>query len=323
MQGSSASAPTISAPLALSGPAGRIAVVPTRGAKITSLTDSDGTEWLAPCRALVGDPTVFVDAEMGGWDECAPTIDAGVLPDGRAVADHGDVWDRPWEVVVHSETEFTCRVTVSHLGFTLTRRIIPTPTGFRFDYRATLLDGGADLPFLWAAHPQFVAPDRIEVPGLSAVVVTHPTRSDEPQPWPTLPWPTLHWPTLHWPTQPWPTPTPGIATTTGATKYWAHTPPLPERVVLHRGSAHLTMSWGGEPLRGLAIWVDPGVFADTDVVAVEPATGLGSTARADAVTALVPRDEVASLTADEPLHWWLRVDFSAPSGPRGGHAHTD
>ena len=299
---------TISEPLTLSGPAGAIAVAPTRGAKITSLTDANGTEWLAPCRTVIGDPSVFVDAEMGGWDECAPTIDAGVLPDGRSVGDHGDVWNRPWHVLAHSEAELTCRVTVPHLGFTLERHITATPTGFRLDYRAVLLAGAPDLPFLWAAHPQFLAPDRIEVPGLSAVVVTHPSRSDEPHPWPS---------------QPWSRQPPGGAGMTGAAKYWAHTPALPKGVTLHRGGAHLGLSWGGEPLRGLAIWVDPGVFADSDVIAVEPATGLGSTAWADAVTALVPHDEVAVLTADEPLHWWLRVDFSTLSGPLGGHARTD
>ena len=53
-----------------------VRVDPARGAKITSLVDADGTEWLTQSdgRGIPAPGTSFVDAEMARWDECAPTI---------------------------------------------------------------------------------------------------------------------------------------------------------------------------------------------------------------------------------------------------------
>lgn len=282
MTGSSASAPTISEPLVLSGPAGTIAVVPARGAKITSLTDVDGTEWLAPCRTVMGDPAVFVDAEMGGWDECAPTLTATVLPDGRRLGDHGDVWSEPWQVdpVGEPVEALVCTVLVDRLGFLLQRTMVATDTGFRFSYRAELLAEAAPLPFLWVAHPQFLAPDRIELPGLPSVRQVHPEPTSEPERWDAA----------------------AFVRATGARKLWVWPDEVPSSVTLVRGGSRLTMSWGGDPLRGLALWVDPAEFGPSSVVAVEPATGPGDDAGA-------PQTGAPLLTAARPLEWWLAVDL--------------
>lgn len=94
----------------------QLKVAPWRGGKITSLRDRRGKEWLltgtlAPART----GGAFVDAEMFGWDECAPTVDATTLPatgttrNGTpdntpsstppvALSDHGDLWDQAWEI---------------------------------------------------------------------------------------------------------------------------------------------------------------------------------------------------------------------------------
>jgi hypothetical protein len=270
--------------LRLTGRGGEVTVRPTRGAKLTSLRSPDGMEWLAAGREQRSGPG-FTESEMGGWDECAPTISAARLADGRPVGDHGDVWDEPWRVVRHDVGELTCEVEVTGLGFRLRRRITPTTSGFRLDYEACTLTGAASLPFLWAAHPQFVAPDRLVVPHLERVLPTHPVISDVPVPWAGPPLSVA----------------PHGA---GAQKLWAHTPRLPAAVILGRGDEELVLTWGGRALRSVALWFDPAEYAATPVVAVEPATGTG-----DDVSRLIPGDEVAVLGPEEPLDWWVELSF--------------
>ncbi|CAI9406517.1 hypothetical protein [Aestuariimicrobium sp. T2.26MG-19.2B] len=279
--------------LRLAGAGGEVRVRPERGAKLTSLRSPDGLEWLSTGRESWSGPG-FTESEMGGWDECAPTISAGRLQDGRTLGDHGDVWDEPWRVVRHDAGELTCEVDVPGLGFSLRRRITPTGAGFRLDYRARSLPAAPPLPFLWAAHPQFIAPERLVVPHLREVLPTHPVAADAPVPWGGPP--------------------PMVATGAGpsgrpadeprAKKVWAHTPRLPAEVVLGREGWELVLGWGGAPLRSVALWFDPAEYAGTPVVAVEPATGAG-----DDVSRLVPGDEVAVLSHEHPLDWWVELSF--------------
>lgn len=273
--------------LRLEGPGGRLEVDARRGAKITSLVDHRGLEWLTTTpRRRVIEPGAwsFTEAEMCGWDECAPSIETGVLPDGRMVADHGDVWDRPWQVLAHTTDELTCQVVVPSLGFGLSRRIRSTGHGFRLDYSAWAT-GERSLPLLWAAHPQFRATGLlIEVEGLHRVRQVWPQHAENHLTWAGVPQPA-----------------------TRSAKYWATSPVLPSRATLRRGGSRLDLRWRGAPLRGLALWFDVGDIASEPCVAVEPATGRG-----DAVTALRPPDEVALVAPGRPLAWTLEVDFVPP-----------
>lgn len=118
-----------------------------------SVTDRAGEEWLAqPVAdfALYASETRFADAEMCGWDEIGPTMRSV----GRA--DHGVLWTAAWTVCAASDESIT--VLFEGDGFALTRTTSLTPGGFDLHYcaRAT----GADMPFLWMAHPQFRADSR-------------------------------------------------------------------------------------------------------------------------------------------------------------------
>ncbi len=55
------------------------------------------------------------------------------------------------------------RATSPSLGFTFSRSITPTGRGVRLEY---VVRSARDIPLLWAAHPQFVAPpgSRVELP---------------------------------------------------------------------------------------------------------------------------------------------------------------
>ncbi len=255
-----------------------------RGAKITSLRGVDGTEWLTtePRRRVeLPGRYGFTEAEMCGWDECAPTIDAATLADGRELSDHGDVWDVPWQVLHQTDDEVVLEVVVDRLGFALRRRAAATSTGFVLEYEARATDERS-LPWLWAAHPQFAAPDDlvVEVPGLERVRQVYPpdaTGDDRPF-------------------------APIAAPITASAKYWAVAPALPPGAVLRRGEACLELRWSGEALRGLALWLDSGDVADHRCVAVEPATGRG-----DRVSDLTTPAEVALLEAGNPLSWRLEL----------------
>ena len=80
-----------------------LAVVPELGAKIISLKDlRTQREWLwhpdDNLELFINQPhDVFSDSPLVGMDECLPTI----LPctwRGRKMPDHGEVWNRSWEV---------------------------------------------------------------------------------------------------------------------------------------------------------------------------------------------------------------------------------
>ena len=135
------------------GPKLAALVSPSRGGKIVSLVDESGREWLAqptsplPPPAEPGD--VFTAAELCGWDECAPTVDDETW-DGARLGDHGDLWTQRWAVEGSQ-----VRATSPALGFSFSRSITPTGRGLRMEY---VVRSARDIPLLWAAHPQFVAP---------------------------------------------------------------------------------------------------------------------------------------------------------------------
>ncbi len=139
---------------------------PSRGGKIVSLVDATGREWLAQPTSPLPPPaepgTPFTDAELCGWDECAPTVDADTSTgDGFEdvqLGDHGDLWTQRWH---DGGTQLS--VTSPSLGFRFSRSIVPTGRGLRLEY---IVRAQRDIPFLWAAHPQFVAPpgSRVQVP---------------------------------------------------------------------------------------------------------------------------------------------------------------
>lgn len=256
-------------------------VNPRRGAKITSLVDASGTEWLAPGRDGADPPpgTPFVDAEMGGWDECAPTIVACRVAN-RDLPDHGDLWDTEF----HVDGDLVSAVGTS-MPYRFQRRIHATPTGLRLEYSAESL---ADpIPFLWAAHPQFAAPPgtRIELPSTihSVVDVLDPST-----------------PELAW--------TPDLATidslSVGECRkvYVAPSTPVDRaRLVRVDGSA-LVMRWS-ETCPYLGIWFDHSAYSATPVIALEPAT-----AYYDSLERAVQLGRASHLKTGHPLTWWVELE---------------
>lgn len=255
-------------------------VDPRRGAKITSLADSTGRQWLVatePGQSYApGVP--FTDAEMAGWDECAPTINPCVV-DGRDVPDHGDLWDTEFEVDGNTVTAVG-----ASLDYRFHREISPVEGGLAFDYTAEARS--ATVPFLWAAHPQFVAPVgtcvAIDGPAAALIDVLDPTL-----------------PRFH--------DKPDLlsidAVRPGSCRKVYQDPDVPTtgaRLIRPDG-AILAMRWG-EATPYLGVWLDVACYGREPVIAIEPSTGFF-----DTLTDAVERGRVATLVPGRPLHWRIEV----------------
>ncbi len=265
----------------IEGEALSAAVDPARGAKITSLVDAAGTEWLSQGSGEVAAPpgTAFVDAEMRGWDECAPTIVACRIAD-RDLPDHGDLWDARFDVA----GDRLCVVATS-LPYRFERRILATPAGLRLEYSAEALQFA--IPFLWAAHPQFAAPagthDELMPTAGRVVDVMDPST-----------------PASDW--------TPELATIDtvepgGCRKVYVDPDTDVDRARLVRadGSA-LAMRWS-DACPYLGIWFDAGAYSRSPVIALEPAT-----AYFDSLETAVRLGRAPMLEPGAPLSWWLELE---------------
>ncbi len=139
-----------------------VVIVPELGGRIASIFDrAAGREWLTqPIRATVGGGASYADSGPTGWDEMFPTIDACDYPVpgtflGKALPDHGEVWNRPW-VVEHVDGS-TPVVRLSTDGTILPYRLSRSARlngshTLRLDYEVRNT-GDAAFAYLWAAHP--------------------------------------------------------------------------------------------------------------------------------------------------------------------------
>jgi hypothetical protein len=259
-------------------------ISPARGGKIVSLRDREGCEWLCqpsgplPPPAEPGD--VFVEAEMCGWDECAPSIHPCMVG-GRPIPDHGDLWTARF----HDDGDWL-EADGTSLGYRFRRRVIPTDAGARIEYEAQAHT--EMVPFLWAAHPQLAAPagTKIELddPVDEVVAVLEAGL-------PRVPF------------------TPDLAeidtVVRGGYRKW-NVPP--ERsatsVGLVRGPRRLTMRMGPQTPY-LGIWFDAAAFSREPTIAIEPSTGY-----VDALDVALDHRRVTELVPGRPLRWTIELEVT-------------
>lgn len=261
-------------------------IAPQRGGKITAITSAT-REWLSRAGRLLTSPSGvgFTDAEMAGWDECAPTISGPDLPDGTTLSDHGDLWDRSWRV---SEDDGGVATTVAGTDwpYSFTRTVRPAPGGFEFDYRVESRAAVA-RPFLWAAHPQFLADPGswVEIPEADLVIdIADPERrlgnAADLQRVPEG----------------------------RSRKLWTLADDEVRQATLHHpDGSWLRLSWAGPAVRWCGIWIDAAEYAERRVIAVEPSTGwydsAAHAAAAGRVLVLEPGQQEA---------WTLRIELGEP-----------
>jgi hypothetical protein len=266
-------------------------IVPGRGGKIVSLRDARGHEWLAGPGPSIGDParpgTAFLDADLCGWDECAPTISACRLSSGAELPDHGDLWDTGWTI-----DGATLSARGRSLPYRFERGIASIGGGLRFEYTVV---ADERMPFLWAPHPQFVAPPGSRV-ALSARRVVDALGSgalggdaldggDRESDWTaelaavdSIP--------------------PG-----GCRKVYVRPDEAIAEAALEvpdRGT--LTFRWDPAVVPYLGVWFDNACYSREPVIALEPSTGYY-----DSTAAAVAADRVLWLEPGRPVSWSLEV----------------
>ncbi|KJL31056.1 hypothetical protein RS83_00507 [Microbacterium oxydans] len=265
-----------------------VVVVPGRGAKLVSLRDRTGREWLAQGdgRPVLGDPaTAFEDAEMCGWDECIPTIDRSRTTTGLIAPDHGDAWNRAWE----ESPDGALSTHLPSVDATFERGIGLEADGtLTLSYRVKAGPAGADI--LWAAHPLFLreAGDRIRLDAAKPLWdVSAPTAVPAPGD----------------PGERVNAPMPKGA----SAKYYTDPEERPRWARIdRRDGASLRLEWEGRAVRTLGVWLDRSRFATEDVVAFEPSTGWY-----DSVDAASAADRVLRVGPGGTAEWSLVVRLTA------------
>ena len=149
-----------------------LAVVPELGAKIISLKDlRTQREWLWHPRDNLKlfnnrPHDAFSDSPLVGMDECLPTI----LPctwQGREIPDHGEVWNRSWEVDQDAWQMGVLKTSIklTSLPLIFERTIQLQGHEVRIDYKLSNLEN-TEENFVWAIHPllRLTAEDELELP---------------------------------------------------------------------------------------------------------------------------------------------------------------
>lgn len=303
---------------ALENVAARVVIVPEMGAKIVSLFDKRaGHEWLVgpmPGRAVrpVAYGAPFTEQDMAGWDEMFPTIAACAYPGsgphhGAPLPDHGEAWALPWEVSAAAEGALTLTLRGRALPYRLTRTAALGRAGSEGPHAArsaaadtltlyyTLENFGDEpMPYMWAAHPQFLAGADCRVilpPEVTEVVNTAgPEAGWGPREgrfgWPEATAPDGSRMRLD---------EVGPAELGRSRKFFALPHVRPSWVEVRKAEAgcRLRLEWDPAETPYLGLWVDEGMINSEAVVAPEPTTGwyddLALAWRKGEVTVVPPR----------------------------------
>jgi len=110
---------------------------------------------------------VYVDGECSAFDDMFPTIDACLCENfpwqGVELADHGEVWSLPWDVVSADAKSLTMAVHGVRFPYRLKKHIVLTESALlphggrsgggclRYHYKLTNLSP-FDFEYLWAGH---------------------------------------------------------------------------------------------------------------------------------------------------------------------------
>ncbi|HEX9118106.1 MAG TPA: hypothetical protein VGA61_18720 [Anaerolineae bacterium] len=261
----------------------RCVMVPGRGGKIASLVDRrTGFEWLIGPGDRPVEPLSYGawwhEQEMSGWDEMFPTIVTCAYPgpgphQGESLPDHGEAWVLPWAVTEAGNGRLSLCLHGQALPYELTRTAdCPEPGTLRLHYRLTNLGDDA-MPYVWAAHPQFLCGEAAEVifpAGVSEVVNTIPASWGWGEPETRYRWPAG-------------TTIDGRAARLDRTagpdlkrgrKFFALPGVVTGWAALRRSDGHwLRFDWDPKLVPYLGLWVDEGSLNHATVATPEPTTG--------------------------------------------------
>ncbi|MDQ4078679.1 MAG: hypothetical protein M3220_20865 [Chloroflexota bacterium] len=274
----------------------RMIVLPERGGKIVSLYHEPTQKewlWLNP-HLEWKDPSPsdsYVEYhDLGGWDECFPTI-AATTVDGTTWPDHGDLWWRAWKAEIRDGALW---MAVEGDAYRFERTIEGTETGFRFAYAVSNLSE-ANLPYLWSAHPLFCIdpPLTVEIFGRPRVLLGNDSTLGKPGD--VHRWPRIQGRMFNHIGKP----------SELAAKLFIEMR-RGEVTLCDQGGTTLQMRWPLRTIPMLGLWVNEGGWSGADVppyfnLGVEPTTG----APDDLAVALTDWHSARILRPSERHEWWL------------------
>lgn len=307
--------------LVLESSLARLIVIPGMGGKLVSLVDKrSGSEWLVGPGTRSFQPVAygapFTEQDMSGWDEMFPTIAACRYPgpgehNGVDLPDHGEVWTMAWETISGEKEAIELSIRGKVLPYRLTRRIhFSAPDILRLDY--TLLNEGSErMPYLWAAHPQFICGKaaRVVLPEeVDGVINVLPAEWGWGDPGQEYPWPEAILPDG----QTGALDRVGPPSLEKARKFFVppHKPIQWAAITREPGGDWLRMAWNPEEIPYFGVWVDEGVFSHASAAAPEPMTGYYDSLETAVGTALVEGAEPGI-----PRRWTLSVQIGTGAQP--------
>ncbi len=262
----------------------RTIVVPDVGAKLVSLIDTrTQLEWLAgpgehPFKKVPYGAN-FIDQDMSGWDEMFPTIVACDYPapgenSGTPLPDHGEVWPLSWTIEPSRPGALRLSVEGKALRYRLTRTLMFSAADTMQMHYELENPGWERMPYIWAAHPQFICIDGAEIilpPQVKEVCNTIPAEWGWGDPETRFNWPKA----LSVDGRQVSIDRTGPASRNQARKFFV----LPEISVSWAGLIRqntkdwLRLDWDPDLVPYLGVWVDEGAINNESVVALEPTTG--------------------------------------------------
>lgn len=282
----------------MSQPRPRVALT-TAGGVITALCAS-GRQWLLPDisdRAARRASETFIAPGMGAWDECVPSVAACVV-DGEQIPDHGRAWLRHWDASPDDWWSVGVGDARDPGQMVFRRRVKTCDNAVVLDYQLHNY-GRTCRPMLWSAHPQFRAsgtavefhnPHHAQLEWVTGVVV-EPDGAARGDVMVRGGWEEL-----------WATVPPG-----GGGKFFLNGSQVRMVSLRHDSGVALEMAWEGAPVKYLGVWIDRGLYAREEVVAIEPATGWADSAAEAAATG-----NCLVLPPDTDAEW--RIALRTPEG---------
>ncbi|MDR3573193.1 MAG: hypothetical protein P4L50_04995 [Anaerolineaceae bacterium] len=298
-----------------------VTMIPAMGAKIVSLVDRfSGTEWLIGPGSRPFRPVAygadFEHQDMSGWDEMFPTIVACKYPGsgvhyGVSLPDHGEAWALPWQIEQAGNGRLSLTMQGAALPYQLTRTAdCPQPNTLRLRYSLTNM-GSEPMPYVWAAHPQFICGTDGQVifpPEITQVINTIPESWGWGPPETSFEWPQATG-LQGLPVRP---DLIGPVTLKQARKFFALAQDRPTwAAVLRRNSGNwVRFEWDSQAVPYLGLWVDEGALNHDSVATPEPTTGWY-----DDLALAYQKGEVTIAPAGETRLWTLTVRLGHDGQP--------
>lgn len=146
-----------SVPITLGSPQLRVRLDPRWGGRVEELTDlRSGDDWiyhLARSHPVDSPSSTYDDVWGGGFEELFPNDAPGVFQ-GRALRDHGELWDAPFEVLERTPASISLRRVCETVPASVDKLVSLASDRPELRLRYTLRNlGSGTLPYLFKLHP--------------------------------------------------------------------------------------------------------------------------------------------------------------------------